>query len=365
MYQIKLHLLSPVHIGCDESYKPTEFVIDVASSTMIHFNLWQFIESLTEEELQELKKISEKPSATALVELYRFYANCKGKIKGRVIPIPKQLAERYREVKQLREEKDILRNFNEFDIPRTFFNAYTQKPLIPGSSVKGALRTGYLEGLLEESQDKENLIKSAHPEKPEELEEKLLKGKMSTDPFRLLKISDFEPVNEVKTEVIYQINVNKRRDSLRSTLSIPLEVIPAGSIFRGTIRLDSPVENSGIRQSLEFRNLLLKVHAHYAKIFNDEIDLRKNKGFRMPNVSQFRDALKSRYFLIRIGKHSGAEAVTINNVRKIRIRTAEGSQISATATTIWLASADKRPANLSQTIPFGWVMLEVVNADKL
>ncbi|GAB5046953.1 type III-A CRISPR-associated RAMP protein Csm5 [Thermodesulfovibrio sp. TK110] len=365
MYEVKLHLLSPVHIGCDESYKPTEFVIDVDSSTMIHFNLWQFIESLNDKESQELKKISEKPSATALIELYRFYTNCKGKIKGRVIPVPKQLAERYREVKQLRDEREILRNFNEFDIPRTFYNPHTQTPLIPGSSLKGSLRTGYLEGLLKESQDKDNFRETADPKKPEELEEKLLKGKMSTDPFRLLKISDFEPVNDVKTEIIYQINVNKLRNNIRSTLSIPLEVIPEGSIFRGTVRLDSPVENSGIREPLEFHNLLLKVHAHYAGIFNREIDLRKDKGFRMPTLTQFKEALKTRYFIIRIGKHSGAEAVTIENVRKIRIRTAKGWEYSSKATTIWLASADKRPTNLSQTIPFGWVMLEVVNADKL
>ncbi|WP_353683956.1 type III-A CRISPR-associated RAMP protein Csm5 [Thermodesulfovibrio sp. 3907-1M] len=364
IYEVKLHVLSPVHIGCDESYKPTEFVIDTDNSTMIHFNLWQFIENLTDEELQELKRISEKLSATALVELYRFYASCKGKINGRVIPIPKKLAERYREVKQLREEGKILRNFNEFDIPRTFFNAYTQTPLIPGSSVKGSLRTGYLEGLLEESQNKTALIENANPRSPEQLEESILKGKMSTDPFRLLKISDFEPINEVKTKIIYQINVNKLRASV-SALSIPLEVIPEGSIFRGNVSLDSPLENSGIREPLNFLNLLLKAHAHYAGIFNGEIDLRKNKGFRMPNISPFIDAIKRRYFLIRIGKHSGAEAVTIKSVRKIKIKTAKGSRWDRTATTIWLASTDKGPDNLSQTIPFGWVMLEVVNADKL
>ncbi len=365
LYEIKLHILSPVHIGCNECYTPTEFVIDVDKSIMIHFDLWQFIKTLNDKEWKEFENISEKDTVACLVQLYRFYSKVKEKVKGRIISIPKELAERYREVKQLNDEKEILKKFNEFEIPRTFFNPYTQTPIIPGSSLKGSLRTGYLDKTLAKSPDKENLIKNADPRNPEQLEAKILEGQMSTDPFRLLKISDLEPEGQVKTKVIYQINVNKLKDNIRSTLSIPIEVIPEGSIFKGTVKLDSLIENSDIKKPFDFKSLLTKVHAHYAEICNREANLSKNKGFRLPLIEQFKNELKIKYFLIRIGKHSGAEAVTIESVRKIKIRTAKGSIWDKTPTTIWLASQNKKPANLSQAIPFGWVMLEVVNADTL
>lgn len=100
-------------------------------------------------------EISQRKSPMALVELYRFYANMKGKIKGREIPIPKELSERYRHVKQIKDDREVLKEFNQFEIPRTYFNPYTQKPIIPGSSLKGSLRTGYLSGILRELPEKE------------------------------------------------------------------------------------------------------------------------------------------------------------------------------------------------------------------
>jgi len=187
---------------------------------------------------------------------------------------------------------------------------------------------------------------------------------MGTDPFRFFKVSDFESQNNVKTKIIYQVNVHKLKNQSRQSLSVPLEIIPEGNVFEGTVKVDIPLQNSGIRKSINFKELLLKVHSHYAGIFNKEIDLRKQKGFRMPNVSSF-SPLKQKFFLIRLGKHSGAEAVTIEGVRNIRVRTKEGFKNQDSPTTIWLASEEKKLSNLSRAISFGWVMLEVVNADKL
>lgn len=129
--------------------------------------------------------------------------------------------------------------------------------------------------------------KKIKDKKSDELEEILLGGKMGTDPFRFFKVSDFESQNNVKTKIIYQVNVHKLKNQSRQSLSVPLEIIPEGNVFEGTVKVDIPLQNSGIRKSINFKELLLKVHSHYAGIFNKEIDLRKQKGFRMPNVSSF------------------------------------------------------------------------------
>jgi len=365
IYNIKLHILSPIHIGCDESYSPLEFIIDADKNLLIHFNLWKFIENLDNKDWQKLKTISENVSIKTLVEIYRFYSELKSKIKGNTIPIPAELAERYREVKQLSKERDILKEFNQFEIPRTYFNPYTQKPIIPGSSLKGSLRTGYLDGLLREATNRDEIIKKANPKKPSELEEILLNGKFNTDPFKLFKVSDFESEDEIKTKIIYQINVRKLNNFSRESLSIPIEVIQEKTIFKGTIKVDESIENSGIKKPINLKNLLLKVHYHYAGLFNKEINLRKEKGFLLPDISPFKDGLKQKFFLIRLGKHSGAEAVTIEGVRKIKVKTAEGPKILPSSTTIWLASEERKPSNLSRVKSFGWAMIEVLNADKL
>jgi len=360
IYNVKLHTVSPIHIGCDQSYTPVNFVIDTDKSTLIEFDLWDFINSLDEKEYIKLRDISENKSPIALVYLYRFYAERKNRIKGRTIPIPKELADRYRDVKQFQNESDVIREFNEFEIPKTFYNPYTGKPLIPGSSLKGSIRTAYIEGLIKEEGNVAHYRDREKYPKYTDIEEKILQGKTKTDPFRLLKLSDFEPQGEVKTEIIFQVNVRKLNNTSKESLSIPIEIIPTGNVFKGTLAIEEPLAHSGISKKLDLTELLLKTHSHYAGIFNKEIDLRKIKGFSLPNLSEYREMFKQKYFLLRLGKHSGAEAVTWEGLRKIKVKTKDGTQIMDSSTTIWLASKQKKPSNLSSTTPFGWAILEVL-----
>lgn len=357
LYDIRLHILSPVHIGCDESYTPIQFVIDSDKCQLIEFDLWNFINSLENYELNELTRISEQVSPITLVELYRFYSAKKNRIKGKVIPIPKELAERYRAIKQISNERQILREFNRFEIPKTFFDHYTKKPLIPGSSIKGSLRTGYVERLLKQKGNLEPYRNKDY----KEVEEEILGGSMHADPFRLLKLSDFEPEGTVNTKIIYQINIKKQNLEFGRGLSLPIEVIPEGHVFRGTIKLDEIIPNSGIRRTINLKELLTFNHSHYARILNEEATLAKKSKFWLPPIDCFREKIKEKYFLIRVGKHSGAEAVTWEGLRKIRVRTRNGFQRMDSATTIWLASEEQRPSSIENTKPFGWVMLEVLN----
>lgn len=357
IYDIRLHILSPVHIGCDESYTPIQFVIDSDKCQLIEFDLWDFINSLKNRDLEELTKISEKASPTVLVELYKFYHARKNKIKGRIIPVPKQLSERYESVRQMSNNEQILKEFNRFEIPKTFFNPYTKAPLIPGSSVKGSLRTGYVEGLLKQQGNLE-LYKNKSYDK---IEAELLGGTMQFDPLRLLKISDFEPEREVKTKIIYQVNIKKEGEGFGRALSLPIEVIPEGYTFRGTVKIDQRIPNSGIKRAIDLKEFLSFNHSHYEKILNMEFNIAKKKKFWLPPIDKFREKIKEKFFLIRVGKHSGAEAVTWEGLRKIKVRTSRGTQKMSSATTIWLASEERKPATLKEAKPFGWIMLEVLN----
>ena len=68
-------------------------------------------------------------------------------------------------------------------------------------------------------------------------------------------------------------------------------------------------------------------------------------------------------FLLRIGRHSGAESVTLNGVRQIKILEGKGpdgklqSSYQSEAKTVWLAA--ETAADRSNMLPFSWVLVEL------
>ncbi len=372
---ISLKTLTPIHIGCNEVFQPTEFVIDSIKNELLYFSLFDLISILNERERQELEKISEEKNAQALVKLYRFYAErIKDKIQKlpnvKRIKIPYELAKRYEEVLRLNNLNEIIRNFNNFEIKRTYFNPYSEQPIIPGSSLKGAIRTAYLEALL--SNQKENIIDINEKERnlnklAADLEKKLLNySSADKDPFKNLKISDLTPTGIVNTEIMYEVNIRKSGDkSSRPRLSLPIEVIPAGVYFIGEMDFIYADNNNNKLElhemnKLELSILLEGLDTHYKPIFEDEMKLAKNLGFqeiKLPDEYQRLSKAKTA-FLIKIGKHSGAEAVTIKGVRKIPVKLpGNKKEYRDSPTTIWLASPSKR--DISKAYPFGWALLTI------
>lgn len=375
-YRIKLEVLTPIHIGCDENLSPIEFIIDSSSHILIKFSLFELLENLSLTERSELQKISNKKTISALVDLYRFYAyRIKDKIKNlsnnKTVSIPVELARRYEEVLKYTNEGDIIQNFNSFEISRTFFNPYTDQPIIPGSSLKGSLRTGFLEYLLNKKSNIQPIARllsnirniNIHTKKKEisnlakELEQKLLfYEKIYEDPFNLLKISDLTLLQPVSTLILFQINISKEKGETKGRLSLPLEVIPPHTIFQGELYIEPKRKN--IREELDFVKIAIATHNHYLSVLKIEKSLSERLGFRLPHISSSHaQAIKEkRAILIKLGKHSGAEAMTINGIRKILVRKAGGrKEYKESPTTFWLASQSKK--NLNQALPFGWAIL--------
>jgi CRISPR-associated protein Csm5 len=81
----------------------------------------------------------------------------------------------------------------------------------------------------------------------------------------------------------------------------------------------------------------------------------------MPKPLKSHGEMKENAFLIRLGKHSGAEAVTIEGNRQITVRGPRGNrEIKNHATTIWFASETSKPESNKGLLPFGWAVMEVV-----
>ncbi len=330
---IKLHIMSPVHIGCDDVYEPTGFKFDANSKKLIAFDPLVFIESLSDSDRDKFASICMKGTIESIIELYRFISSKT--ISGREVDVSDDMISHYKKVKNISGNR-IQQELNKFTISRT---AYT--PYIPGSSLKGSLRTAYLSMLAKEK--KINNWKR----KAKELEFELLGGKFETDPFRMIKVSDFLPVENVKTKIIYA--VNKKKGSMtdaKGPFQI-LEVIQPGSVFGGVINIQEPDTSSDITNPIKKEKFLLSLRSFYGSGVNSKI------------IKQFNGADISP---VRLGRHSGAEFVTIEGNRDIKINLGKGkSKCLDHATTIWLASESRKPGSNNGLQPFGWAVMELVD----
>ncbi|HHT9125977.1 MAG TPA: type III-A CRISPR-associated RAMP protein Csm5 [Candidatus Brocadiia bacterium] len=361
--KVRLHIISPVHIGCDDVYEPTSFKIDEENKKLIAFDPMDFIKSLSPQYRQEFTKICMKGNISSIVEIYRFISDKQ--VNGREVEICNDFLSHYREVLNLRGEVEIRRKLSQFEISRTAYNPHNNLPYIPGSSLKGSLRTAYLSKLA-----KDNKVKG-YKGKADALEKQLLGGSFATDPFRMVKVSDFLPVGDVKTKIVYAVNKKKKASKFEARGPFQIvETLKEGAVFEGIINIQQPLslpeKPPTIKEPIKIKDLLKAIDDFYWTINTEEENVTEEIGAKTVNDSKVNDRFKDHWgasaFLIRIGRHSGAEAATIEGNRNIKIKQAEGQppKYLDSATTIWLASETRKPTSNNGLIPFGWAVMEVI-----
>jgi len=377
--KIRLHVLSPIHIGCDDVYEPTSFVIDEEKKKLIEFDPLEFVKSLNPQELAELSKTATTDNLLAIFKtIKRLY---KPSIKGREVEITDYLVSHYKKILGMGTyEKNAV--INQFTINRTAYKSFDNMPYIPGSSIKGSIRTAYLNMLAKEKgitqcwkmylgknelKSYDEIYKNINKGRnniAEKLEEELLGGRFSSDPFSYVKVSDFLPLENVRTKIIYAINRKKsaRKEETsaeRSELYQIFEVIQRESVFEGVINLVKPLEN-----------LFVSLNDFYTQILQQDASILQNTGSDICLTSEvnrkFGEKIDEKAFVICLGRHSGAEAVTIEGNRLIRIMQGKDKagkmryEYKPYSTTIWLASDSPKPESNNGLLPFGWAVLELV-----
>lgn len=301
-----LRTLAPVHVGCDEVYEPTGFVVNENTQTLISFDPINFINNLSDKDKVQLSQICAKGTIDSLLELYKFM---RGKpVSGLDVNLSKGFIDHYQALLGMKiGDRRLQNDMNQFTINRSAFNVNSQLPYIPGSAVKGALRTAYLNWAAK--------VFPSNERKGKELEKDLLKGSFQSDPLRMLKVSDFIPVYGVKTKICYAVNEKKRpsNQAARGPYQI-LEVIEPGAIFSGSVTIDEPFAGAGIERPLSQKLLFENAMMFYK-------DEKKREDMQLAAVDLTGtkyDPLKDGH-LLRLGRHSGAECLTVEGHRKIKI----------------------------------------------
>jgi CRISPR-associated protein Csm5 len=236
-------------------------------------------------------------------------------------------------------------------------------------------------------------------ENNQELQQRLFQyqaGKFELDPFRLVQLSDahWQKGDELPSTQVH-LAVNRKKapvidtnGQLRKAMGDHLyQILECTSpwryrAFAGQLNLQD-VNNLRQQQSLPDRALRFSIktiaracHHFYEKAFINEINEIKGMGERGylnkawgKTVLEIFAIAKEKFqngeaFLLRVGRHSGAESVTITGVRDIKIM--EGKDPSTgnkrfshapTAKTLWLAADTQNQQ--TDLIPFGWLLVEI------
>ena len=85
----RLHIISPVHIGCDDVYEPTSFRIDEIKKQLIVFDPLDFIKSLSTQDRQQFSNYCSLGNISSIVSIYNFISNRQ--VRGRGIDISDDL----------------------------------------------------------------------------------------------------------------------------------------------------------------------------------------------------------------------------------------------------------------------------------
>lgn len=190
-YKIKAEILTPVHIGDGTELEPLEYVI---KDRFYKVNMEEWLSTLSDKKTEEFKKLTGKDYAqkTTLVALRTFVRNIIdiGKYTEWTVNVSNEAKKKY-------EEK--------FDEPENQlsmspFIRTGSKPFLPGSSIKGALRTAYLNFLKGKTPVKEknraDLIEGELFKANIEGRDGRIRFDIDKDPFRAIKIKDvFLPEN--------------------------------------------------------------------------------------------------------------------------------------------------------------------------
>lgn len=394
VFRLAITALSPVHVGTGQDLEPTGYVID--GEDLYLFSPEAALRALSASAREELTGLlGDTPSVRMIKQVQAFFHRYSETLiaeSEQAMPVLPRFADDYRRRvgKTAQREESGREIINQLTISRTFTDPATQRPILPGSSLKGAIRTALLD-LVNGGQ------RPGHGERNRDLQQRLFRYKQfEADPMRLVQLGDARdqtPVERYAIDVRYAVNrkrqpafknepdLNVQDENLRHSLEcVPLLRPQAFVGLLGIQDVDGLTGGKLPDPSLRwtFGELAAACNRFYRPILEREVCELSARGFLatdwMTTVQQIltakRDDLDAgRAFLLRVGRHSGAESVTLEGVRSICINMGKDPRTGRTryerfpeTKTVWLAAGDI--GQKTDMLPFGWLLVEGFPADQ-
>jgi len=342
-HKLFMTFYSPVHIGSGEELEPFQYI--VKDNHLHRFSFEQFVAALTTEDKEKLLQLQKEQKASLLKDIRNF-------VRHRVTPglyresiaITQSAAEIY--------ENKFLEEANNMRMD-TFIKTMGC-PYVPGSSLKGAMRTAVLNLWAQHNHQDEFHILNAKYRYKDGKE----KDDIPMDVFKYLKIPDI-PLSKAFTIFSRIANYRLKNNELQETrIQIIKEVTRwvAGnekeekkSCFELVLQIDEEKmkdlrAETGRRdltfetvwKSLDFYKGILRRETEKWSQYNDSLKKFYDGFFQYLD----REGKKGETKVIKLGYGSGFDALTIEKIRDDRIK--HGNSINL----------------CEQQYPLGWVVLQ-------
>jgi len=321
MSEIKIEILSPVHIGSGNMLqKNTDFVTtgDGENNYIRIVDDRKILELIGEEHLNDwLLCIERKDNTKELVKRYAPNSKVADYSKRRLL--------------------DCSHGVNKNDTLKEYIHSGLGQPYIPGSSLKGAIRTAILATLADKISNKEDKIKSGRTDKfgtaqltASKIEQELFGKDPNSDIFRFIQVGDayFEKDIEIALRVV-NINIRPQKDLQDNSKPQLIEALGIGieSSFQMKIATDYytwvkanfpalgnlPIEINSLQ------HLFLLINHHTRQLVEDELEYWKNTNKTgaedyVENMEKILDEIQScvegSECVLRIGHASGWRFIT-------------------------------------------------------
>jgi CRISPR-associated protein Csm5 len=363
-----LTALSPIHIGTGEDLDWTSAVLD--GDRLVPFD--PLAVTLPADALAALARAAEQRSAVhAILDLQKvFRANKDAFVRaahGAAPFLPPEIAQDISRKIGHNVQRNDPRNAvaSQLRIDRMTATATAGRPLIPGSSLKGALRTAEIARL--DGQGKGEPVRPRGDENGKAVDD--LVGAFHNSTFSKLALSDLEATDGQPSLVVVARNVRRKpKERVQGNKGIPVPVEAAlpfvAGGFRGDVRILKQRGGGDTTKSPDILELLRTTHRFHRELFaffRREIERDPARTY----LKSWLDAVAGlaagvedgRAALVRLGKFGSAESKTVA-ARRVRIPQAkEGDPFVLHPYTLWLAD----PGRPSPALPFGWALLEAAD----
>ena len=393
--------LSPIHIGNGLDIDPTDYVIE--GDFLYGFNPADGV--LNSKQREELGLLARQGDLLAIQRFFRKYASHFlpfAQMIAAVCPgFKKEYDNHLGQVRQNNEAGNQI--YNQFFVSRHTTTGVAHQPYIPGSSLKGSVRTAWLDIVLTQALHSLPVHRrNARVRRNEQLDSALgLDINFAKNPFRLFKVSDVMPTRELLTEILYSIvwyqeKALERRQN--SGISNRLECLTAGQ-YRGlhaSVSLPAiPADKAALASRdkknklqvpekyfldaqgrFELELLAKRCNAFYGNLLLAELDYlqsaagqgqatwcRTVRALLFNPDSELRKKLaQGQAFLVRIGSQVGRDSITFNDELRAHVTIDRESDqkmeaLRESPKTKTLAAAYSNAE--SDFLPFGWAVVEI------
>ena len=386
-----LHLtpLSPIHLGTGEDYEPTNYIIDADEKA-----LYAFDPARAELDANQRGKLLNIAKSGDIQQIQKYFADNPEPFRTAahsISSVSDAIASEYQKslghvVQREQRGSHTDAVYNRLNIERTATNPHTCAPLIPGSALKGCLRTALLEERSVNHHGENPTSKTANRFEQEHL------GNFATDLLRLVKPADLAATGNIATHICYATNHKKKNiigkdghpvegkgvTGRRETIQHGQYRAFSGSLTLQNLLLDHRphIKNPGKTLPGEtrpdFARLIRAANRYHLTRFTKESALLAERGLIHPQWQRSTEQLlrqlipqfdAGNILLVRLGKNGGAEAKTLEKYAQIKIMGAKGAKptYEKHTKTVWLAAEnDKTKRDL---LPFGWALIEIDPTD--